>query len=82
MNTSDEPHAYRDRWRRLHVIIGDANCMEVPTYLKVGTTALVLTAIEAGDKRLDALVLADAVTEVSAVSHDLTMRHRLALASG
>jgi Pup amidohydrolase len=82
VNTRDEPHADRDRWRRLHVIIGDANCMEVPTYLKVGTTALVLTAIEAGDARLDALVLADAVTEVSAVSHDLTLRHRLALASG
>ena len=82
VNTRDEPHADRARWRRLHIIIGDANCMEVPTYLKVGTTALVLTAIEAGDERLDALVLADAVTEVSAVSHDLTMRHRLTLASG
>ncbi len=82
VNTRDEPHADRTKWRRLHVIIGDANCMEVPTYLKVGTTSLILTAIEAGDDRLDSLVLADPVTEVSAVSHDVAMRHRLALASG
>jgi len=82
VNTRDEPHADRSKWRRLHVIIGDANCMEVPTYLKVGTTALILTAIEAGDERLDALVLADPVAEVSAVSHDLSMRHRLSLRSG
>ena len=82
VNTRDEPHADRAKWRRLHIIIGDANCMEVPTYLKVGTTSLILTAIEAEDERLDALVLADAVAEVSAVSHDLTMRHLLKLASG
>ncbi len=82
VNTRDEPHADRARWRRLHIIIGDANAMEVPTYLKVGTTSLILTAIEAGDDRLDALVLADPVAEVSAVSRDLTMRHRLSLASG
>ncbi len=82
VNTRDEPHADRRKWRRLHVIIGDANCMEVPTYLKVGATALVLTAIEAGDERLDALVLRNPVDEVSAVSHDLTLRHRLELASG
>ncbi len=82
VNTRDEPHADRAKWRRLHIIIGDANCMEVPTFLKVGTTSLVLTAIEAEDERLDALLLADAVAEVSAVSHDVTMRHRLTLASG
>lgn len=82
VNTRDEPHSDRRRWRRLHIIIGDANCMEVPTYLKVGTTSLVLTAIEAGDERLDALILADAVEEVSSVSHDVTMRHELRLASG
>lgn len=82
INTRDEPHADRASWRRLHVIIGDANCMEVPTYLKVGATSLVLAAIEADDDRLDALALADAVTEVAAVSHDVALRHRLELASG
>lgn len=82
VNTRDEPHADRAKWRRLHIIIGDANCMEVPTYLKVGTTSLILTAIEAGDERLDSLILADPVAEVSAVSHDIAMRHPLRLASG
>ena len=82
VNTRDEPHADRAKWRRLHIIIGDANSMEVPTYLKVGTTSLILSAIEAGDERLDALVLTDAVAEVSAVSHDLSMRHLLRFASG
>ena len=46
INTRDEPHASADRFRRLHVIIGDANLCEVATYLKVGTTALVLELIE------------------------------------
>ena len=46
INTRDEPHADPDRWRRLHVIIGDANMLEVATYLKLGTTSLVLWLIE------------------------------------
>src|SRR5436305_2144377 len=46
INTRDEPHADPERYRRLHVIIGDANLSEVSTYLKVGTTALVLSMIE------------------------------------
>src|ERR1051326_161713 len=47
INTRDEPHADAEKYRRLHVIIGDANLSEVSTYLKVGTTALVLAMIEA-----------------------------------
>jgi len=82
INTRDEPHADRSRWRRLHVIIGDANCLEVSTFLKVGTTDLVLAAIEADDERLDALVLADPVAAVQAVSRDLTLRATVPLASG
>jgi proteasome accessory factor A len=46
INTRDEPHADPDKYRRLHVIIGDANLAEVSTYLKVGTTALVLSMVE------------------------------------
>src|SRR6201994_4317428 len=46
VNTRDEPHADADRYRRLHVIIGDANMSEISTYLKLGTTALVLAMIE------------------------------------
>ncbi len=82
VNTRDEPHADRRRWRRLHVIVGDANCFEVPTYLKIGATSLVLSAIEAGDERLEALVLADPVAAVRVVSRDLTLRTALPLASG
>jgi proteasome accessory factor A len=82
VNTRDEPHADANRWRRLHVIIGDANCMDVPTLLKVGTTALVLSAIEAGDDRLELLELADPVEAVSAVSRDLALGRRLPLAAG
>ncbi len=82
VNTRDEPHADAERWRRLHVIIGDANAMDTPTLLKIGTTALVLSAIEADDARLDLLVLEDPVREVQAVSRDLTLRRRLRLASG
>jgi proteasome accessory factor A len=82
VNTRDEPHADPSRWRRLHVIIGDANAMDVPTLLKVGTTSLILSAIEAGDDRLDLLVLDDPVAAVSAVSRDLALRRPLALAGG
>ncbi len=46
VNTRDEPHADPQRYRRLHVIVGDANLAEVATFLKVGTTALVLAMIE------------------------------------
>ena len=46
VNTRDEPHADAQRYRRLHVIVGDANLSEVATFLKVGTTAIVLSMIE------------------------------------
>src|SRR5436305_15114988 len=58
INTRDEPHADADKYRRLHVIIGDANLAETATYLKLGSTALVLDMIEAG-RRFDDLRLAD-----------------------
>src|SRR3954454_7402782 len=48
INTRDEPHAVAEKYRRLHVIIGDANLSEVSNYLKFGTTAIVLDMIEHG----------------------------------
>ena len=48
INTRDEPHADAEKYRRLHVIIGDANLSEISTYLKLGTTSLVLSMIEDG----------------------------------
>ena len=82
VNTRDEPHADRRQWRRLRLIVGDATCFDVPNYLKVGATSLVLSAIEAEDDRLDALVLANPVAAVQHVSRDLTLKAPLELASG
>ncbi len=79
INTRDEPHADADKYRRLHVIIGDANLAEMSTYLKVGTTALVLDLIEAGVDLTD-LQLARPVTAVHHISHDPTLRKTVALA--
>lgn len=81
INTRDEPHADADKYRRLHVIIGDANLAEMSTYLKVGTTALVLDLIEAGVDLTD-LQLARPVTAVHHISHDPTLRKTVALSDG
>ncbi len=81
INTRDEPHADPEKYRRLHVIIGDANMSEVATYLKLGTTALVLTMIE--DRFLGAELAIEApVAELRAVSHDPSCRHLVTLRDG
>ena len=84
INTRDEPHADPERYRRLHVIIGDANLSEVATYLKLGTTSLVLAMIEEGWLRENAVDLAveSPVAAVRAVSHDPSLRHLLTLRDG
>ncbi len=69
VNTRDEPHADADRYRRLHVIIGDANMSEISTYLKLGSTALVLAMIEA-NFLADDLAVSQPVRELHDVSHD------------
>jgi proteasome accessory factor PafA2 len=81
INTRDEPHADSTKHRRLHVIIGDANLSEVATFVKVGSTSLVLDLIEAGLLR-DAPVLADPVAALHAISHDPTLHVRVRLADG
>jgi proteasome accessory factor A len=81
INTRDEPHADPQKYRRLHVIVGDANLCEVSTLLKVGTTAIVLAMIEDGFATKE-LSLADPVPAMRHVSHDLTLRRALALADG
>src|SRR2546421_878804 len=81
INTRDEPHADADKYRRLHVIIGDANLSEISTYLKVGCTALILAMTE--DMALTAdLGIADPVGELKQVSHDPTLKHRIKLRDG
>ncbi|WP_240195345.1 depupylase/deamidase Dop [Nocardioides faecalis] len=81
INTRDEPHADPEKYRRLHVIIGDANLSEIATYLKVGTTSLVLAMIE--DRFIDRdLSVVSPVSALRAVSHDPSLRHRMRLADG
>src|SRR3712207_3549699 len=81
INTRDEPHADADKYRRLHVIIGDANLAELSTYLKVGTTSLVLAMIEAKALPHD-LSLEDPVPELQAISHDPSLTHLVRLRDG
>ena len=81
INTRDEPHSDADKYRRLHVIIGDANLAETSTFLKVGTAALVLDMIEAG-QRFDDLRLAEPVRSVHAISHDPALQTKVELADG
>lgn len=81
INTRDEPHADPEKYRRLHVIIGDANLSEIATYLKVGTTSLVLAMIE--DRFISRDLSVDLpVASLRAVSHDPTLRHEVTLADG
>ena len=81
INTRDEPHADAERFRRLHVIVGDSNMSETTTLLKVGSTDLVLRMIEAGAMMRD-LTLDNAIRAIREVSHDMTGRSRIRLANG
>ena len=81
INTRDEPHAVADRYRRLHVIIGDANHLDVANLLKVGTTSLVLGMIEDGHLREDWSIRRP-VAALQAVSHDATLRTTVELQDG
>ncbi|MBA3991566.1 MAG: proteasome accessory factor PafA2 [Propionibacteriales bacterium] len=81
VNTRDEPHADPEKYRRLHVIIGDANLAEISTFLKVGTTSLVLAMIE--DRVLGPDLAVDSpVKELHQVSHDPTLEHLVTLKDG
>ncbi len=81
INTRDEPHADADKYRRLHVIIGDANMAETSTLLKVGTTAVVLDMIETG-VRFDDLRLSEPVRAVHLISRDPELKTTVDLADG
>ena len=81
VNTRDEPHCDPAKYRRLHVIVGDANMSEVATFLKVGTTAIVLAMIE-DDALGDDFTLAHPVTAIRQVSNDPSLRATIALGNG
>src|SRR5690242_19480761 len=81
INTRYEPHADPEKYRRLHVILGDANLAEISTYLKVGTNSLVLAMIE--DRFLSTdLTVEGAVGALRAVSHYTTLQHLVTLTDG
>lgn len=82
VNTRDEPHADSQKYRRLHVIIGDANMSEYQTFLKLGTTSLILCAIEDGYFDDRDFSLASPVANVRKVSYDPTLKFAFSLASG
>ena len=81
VNTRDEPHADAKKYRRLHVIVGDANLSQVSTFLKVGTTAIVLCMIE-DDYLSRTFLLAHPVQALRQVSYDLSLRRPLELDGG
>lgn len=81
VNTRDEPHADSQKYRRLHVIVGDANMGEAATYLKVGSTAIVLGMIEDDVLPTD-LALAAPVAAIHEISHDPTLQRTVALRDG
>ncbi|OAR27111.1 Pup--protein ligase [Streptomyces sp. ERV7] len=81
INTRDEPHADAERYRRLHVIVGDSNMSETTMLLKVGATDLVLRMIEAGTVMRD-LTLENPIRAIREVSHDITGQRKVRLASG
>jgi Pup amidohydrolase len=81
VNTRDEPHCDPQKYRRLHVIVGDANMSEVATYLKVGTTAIVLAMIE-DDVLGDEWELGNPVSAIRQVSHDTSLARTIMLRDG
>ena len=81
INTRDEPHAIKEKYRRLHIIVGDSNMSEFSTYLKVGTTALVLQMIE-DDFLPTTFSLRNPVRAIKDISRDLTCREAVPLNSG
>lgn len=81
INTRDEPHADAERYRRLHVIVGDSNMAEPTTLLKVGSVHLVLQMIEEGVQFRD-FTLDNPIRAIREISHDLTGRRQVRLAGG
>ena len=81
INTRDEPHADAERYRRLHVIVGDSNMSEFTTMLKVGVTDLVLRMVEENTVMRD-LTLENPIRAIREISHDMSCRKKVRLATG
>src|ERR671915_183687 len=81
INTRDEPHADAERYRRLHVIVGDSNMSEWTTFMKVGITDLVLRMVEENTVMRD-LTLENPIRAIREISHDVSCRKKVRLANG
>ncbi|MCB1031322.1 MAG: Pup--protein ligase [Acidimicrobiales bacterium] len=82
INTRDEPHADAERYRRLHVIVGDSNMSEHATFLKVGATSLLLRMLEEPNVILRDMTLENPIRAIREISHDITCKRRVRLANG
>jgi proteasome accessory factor A len=82
INTRDEPHADAERYRRLHVIVGDSNMSEYTTFLKVGATSIMLRMLEEPGVVLRDMTLEDPIRAIREISHDITCRRLVRLANG
>lgn len=82
INTRDEPHADAEKYRRLHIIVGDSNMSEYTTFLKIGSTACMLRMMEDKSFSLRDLTLENPIRAIRDISHDITCRRKVRLASG
>ncbi len=82
INTRDEPHADAERYRRLHVIVGDSNMSEYATFLKVGAASIMLRMLEEPKVVLRDMTLENPIRAIREISHDMTCRRRVRLANG
>jgi proteasome accessory factor A len=82
INTRDEPHADAERFRRLHVIVGDSNMSEYTNFLKMGTASIVLRMLEEDKGVWRDLTLENPIRAIREISHDITCKRRVRLANG
>ncbi len=79
VNTRDEPHSNHEKYRRLHLILGDANMSQMATFLKLGSTALVLSMIEEDSLLNGKIRVSNPVAEIKQISYDISLKHLIEL---
>jgi proteasome accessory factor A len=82
INTRDEPHADAEKYRRLHVIVGDSNMSEYSTFLKIGATSILLRMLEDPKVVLRDMTLENPIRAIREISHDITCQRKVKLANG
>ena len=82
INTRDEPHSDAERYRRLHVIVGDSNMSEYANFVKIGTTSILLRMLEDRMVTFRDMTLENPIRAIREISHDMTCTRRVRLANG